>query len=104
MKKALFAALMLTSLGLSQVNANVTKTASERIELKANVSTVSGLFYYNVVTYCKQREGRSIVTYKITTTYMFCFPVCVQKTKVSSRPCSDNDDDGNTGGGTGGMG
>jgi hypothetical protein len=108
MKKALFAALMLTTLGISSANAKSNLTNKEIVSVNSKAN--SALCYYTVVTYCRQYENRNIVTYKVTTTYLFCYPVCIQKTRVSCEPanngggCSGGDDNSGTGGGTGGMG
>lgn len=102
MKKALLAALMLTTLGISQANAK--SLEKENLSVNAKATTNSALCYYTVVTYCKQVENGCTVTYKITTTYLFCFPICVQKTRISSTPSGGGCSGGNNGGGTGGMG
>ncbi len=91
MRKKFLAVLLFAALGTTYANAGSLNSLTN--------ATSRCCYFYSVVNYITQTENGCTVTYKVTTTYMGCIVICVQKTKVSSCGCGNNG-----GGGTGGGG
>lgn len=70
MKKNFFAGLLLATMGTATMSANTISNAQPETTQTCRV------------TYVTENVGGCTVTYKVTTTYLFCIPICKTKCEV----------------------
>jgi hypothetical protein len=70
MKKTLFAGLLLATMGTATMSANTISNAQPETAQTC------------VVTYVTKKVNGCTVTYKVTTKYFFCIPICQTKCEV----------------------